>query len=278
MPAFRSASPLSVARSAVALLVLAACGDAADPTGDAGGAATLSVSVAAASADTNRAGNIVVVGTANDTLVLTRVQLVLDEVKLKRAGVSSCPDSMVVSSDSRRSSDDRGCSRLDLGPTLVDLPLGGAAKSALAVTVPAGVYREFEFELDDVRTGANASQADRDFLTAHPEFRDVTVRVTGTLRGTAFTFLSRASAEIEFEFEPALTVQSGVNDNVSVEMDIAAWFKDARGALLTPTVVNQTRIDQNIIQSFSAFGDRDRDGRADSGRGRGRGRGRGGDD
>lgn len=278
MPTFCTIPRTLWLTSTAALLTLAACGDPSDPLASSDGATALSVSFAAASADTNRAGNAIVVGTANDTIVLTKVQLVLDEVQLKRAGVTSCPDSMVVSTERGRSSDDRGCSRLDLGPMLVDLPLGGATRSALAVTVPAGVYREFEFELDDVRTGANASPADRAFLAAHPEFRDVTVRVSGTYRGAAFTLLSRASSEVEFEFEPSLTVQAGVNDNVSIEIDLAMWFKDASGSLLAPTIANQTRIDQNIIRSFYAFGDRDRDGREDSGRGRGRGRGRNGDD
>lgn len=266
-----------------ALLSLTACGDGSDPLAAAGGATNLSVSfAAAATADTTLAGNAVLVGTASDTMVITQVQLVLDEVKLKRAGIASCPDSMRISGDRRRSSDNSGCSRLDLGPMLLNLPLGGSSTSPLGVTVPAGTYHEFEFELDDVSSSStdssSSSIADRAFLAAHPEFRNVSVRVTGSYKGTAFTFLSRAKAEVEFEFEPSLTIQEGVNDNVSITIDFASWFKDAGGAVLAPTVGNQSRIDQNIIGSFYAFGDRDRDGREDSGRGRGRGRGRGSDD
>ncbi len=278
MSMFRATSPTFCFASTALLLTVTGCADPSGPADADGGATALSVSFAVAAVDTNRVGNAIVTGTASDTIVLTKVLLVLDEVQLKRAGVTTCPDSIVVSASRGRSSDDRGCSRLDLGPMLVDLPLSGAATSALAVSVPAGSYREFEFELDDVRTGANATPADRNFLTAHPEFRNVSVRVAGTYKGSAFTFLSRASAEVEFEFEPSLTVQAGVNDNVSIAIDLSKWFTDASGALLSPSLVNQTRIDQNIIQSFSAFGDRDRNGREDRGRGRGRGRGRSNDD
>lgn len=271
----RTASALSVA----ALSLLAACGGSESPvSSDAAGSTSLSVSFAATgAASVNAAGNAVIVGTSSDTMVITKVQLVLEHVKLRRSGVAACPDSMAASTTRGRSNDDRGCSRLDLGPSLLDLPLSGTSTSPLAVTVPAGTYREIEFELEDISTSSRASQAEKDFLTAHPEFRDVSVRVTGTYKGTAFTFLSHAKAEVEFEFEPSLVVQTGVNDNVRIDLDLAAWFKNAAGVVLAPTVTNQRAIDQNIITSFSAFGDRDRDGREDSGRGESRGRGRSGD-
>jgi hypothetical protein len=40
---------------------------------------------------------------------------------------------------------------------------------------------------------------------------------------------------------------------------------------VAPTVSNQLVIDQNILNSFDAFGDRDHDGHEDSGRGKGHG-------
>jgi hypothetical protein len=266
-------SVLSVAAAGL----FAACSSGADsPLTPAGGATSLSVSFAATGASAvNAAGNAVIVGTAADTMVITQVQLVLDNVKLRLSGVASCPDSMKVSSNRGRSNDNGGCSRLDLGPTLLDLPLGGTSTSPLSVTVPAGSYSKMEFEIEDVSTSASAPQASKDFLAAHPEFRDVTVKVAGTYKGTAFTFLSRASAEVEFEFNPALVVKTAVNDNVTVTLDLAAWFKTASGAVLAPTVANQALIDQNIISSFSAFGDEDRDGHEDSGRGESHGHDKG---
>ena len=260
-----------------ALGLFAACADGSTTAPAAAGSTSLSVSFAATGASTtNAAGNAVLVGTAADTLVITKVQMVLDNVKLRLSGVTACPDSITASTARGRSHEDRGCSRLDLGPMLLDLPLSGASTSPLAVTIPAGSYSAAEFELDDVNTSTRATQAEKDFLTAHPEFRDVTVKVTGTYKGTAFTFLSRASAEIEFEFNPALVVQKDVNDNVTISLDLSAWFKGANGAVLAPTIANQTLIDQNIMTSFNAFGDRDRDGHEDGGRGESHGHGKGG--
>ena len=270
-PRFGALLPLA------ALGLLAACADGATTSPAASGSTSLSVSFAAAgTATTNAAGNAVIVGLDKDTMVITKVQMVLDNVKLRLSGVAACPDSIAASSTRGRSHEDRGCSRLDLGPMLLDLPLTGASTSPLAVTIPAGTYSAAEFELDDVNTSTRATQAEKDFLTAHPEFRDVTVKVTGTYKGAAFTFLSKASAEIEFEFNPALVVQKDVNDNVTISLDLSAWFKNANGAVLAPTIANQTRIDQNIMTSFNAFGDADHDGHEDGGRGKSHGEDKGG--
>lgn len=258
---------------APALATLAACGDSTAPDG---GASSVSLSFAAqgASLPTNTAGNAILVGASNDTLVISSVQLVLNEVELKRAGVTSCPDSMPPRTRGDRSSDDRGCSRLDLGPMLLNVPLTEAGTSSLSVSIPAGSYREIEFELDDVDTDEDATAAERAFAAANPEFVDRTVRITGTYRGTPFTFTSSVEAEVEFEFAPPLTVEAGVNDNITVSLDLARWFRSSTGALLAPTPANRSRIEENIAEAFDAFGDRDRDGREDRSRGRERSRSR----
>jgi hypothetical protein len=283
-----------VVAPASVLFSLAACSGAdsstISPIDPVGGATTLAVSFAHAGAlgtprvagsmtpgvsaaiGTSAATGVVIVGTANDTMVISQVQMVIGNVKLRRAGVAACPDTIQPSKQRGKSADERGCSRLDLGPMLLDLPLTGTGVSPLAVSVPAGTYSAVEFELDDVKTGIRAPAGDSAFLVAHPEFRDVTVKVTGTYKGTAFTFLSRAEAEVEFEFNPALTMAAGVNDNLTVALDLTKWFKSATGGIVAPTVANQLRIDQNILTSFNAFGDRDRDGKEDSGRNRSSGR------
>ena len=256
---------------AASLPLFAACGD---PTASNGGATNLSVSFASSGVTAkNAAGNAIIVGASNDTLAISSVQLVLNDVELKLAGVSSCPDSIPArTSGDDDSSDDDGCSRIDLGPMLLDLPLDSVGQSKFAVAIPAGSYREVEFELDKVRTGSSASRAESLFVAQHPEFRDMTVKVTGTYRGTPFTFTSRVEAEVEFEFEPALVVEAGVNDNITVSLDLGRWFRGETGALLPPTAQNQSRIEQNIATSFDAYGDRDRDGKEDRGRSRERSR------
>lgn len=260
---------------AIAGVLLTACGDNAGSLTDArGGATALSVSFTAASADsTAPAGRPLVIAVGADTMIISRVQMVVDEFEMEREGSSSCPDSMRVSDDDGRSSDDGDCSRLDRGPILFELPLGSATRQALSVTVPAGRYDEFELEIDDVDGDAGDSAAERAFIAANPAFRNVSVRVEGTYRGAPFVFTSRPDVELEFEFEPSLVIEGGVNDNVTIDVDLARWFTDASGRLVAPTAVNRSLIDGNIVSSISLFGDRNRDGREDDGRSRSNRRG-----
>jgi hypothetical protein len=261
------------------LTLLAACGDGSESVGAAGGATALSVSFNSQAPDSTAPANRPMTITAGaDTMIISRVQLVVDEFEMEREGASSstsCSGSDTKRASGDRSMDDGNCSRLDRGPFLLELPLGGA-RTALAVTVPAGRYDEFELELDavddtpDSDDDADDSTAKRAFLAANPTFRNVSVRVEGTYRGTAFVFTSRPEIEMEFEFEPSLVVEAGVNDNITVDVDLARWFRSATGAVLAPTPANRSLIDSNIIASFKAFGDRNRDGREDDGRGRSR--------
>lgn len=286
----RSTTRRSVWMLAASLSTLTACGDATAPA--TGGDTNLSLSFAAQTSTpgvakiigpgalsdvslavaTNAVGNVIVTGTANDTLVITGVQLVLNNVELRRADVTSCPTALPERTSKEHSADDKGCSRLDLGPMLLDLPLSDVGTSKLAVAIPAGSYREIEFELDKVRTGSNATPAELDFVARNPDFVDRTVRVTGTYKGQPFTFTSKVEAEVEMEFDPAILVEAGSNDNITVALDLARWFRNSAGALLVPTAENQSRIEQNIATSFDVFGDRNRDGKEDEGRKRSRSR------
>ena len=111
-----------------------------------------------------------------------------------------------------------------------------------------------------------------DFVAKNPDFVDRTVRVTGTYKGQPFTFTSKVEAEVEMEFDPPIVVEAGANDNLTVALDLARWFRTTSGALLVPTAANQSRIEQNIATSFDVFGDRNRDGKEDEGRKRSRSR------
>src|SRR6185295_15934827 len=76
----------------------------------------------------------------SNTLVIDRVQLVLREIELKRAdATASCSGS----------SGHGACERLEVGPVLLDLPLGGSGGAARSFSVPvaAGTYDEVEFEI-----------------------------------------------------------------------------------------------------------------------------------
>ena len=82
---------------------------------------------------------------------------------------------------------DDACEKLELGPILLDLPLGGAGGAArtFSVAVDTGTYGEVEFE---IHHPSDDDGADVAFLQAHPDFAGVSVKVTGSFNGTPFIF------------------------------------------------------------------------------------------
>lgn len=235
----------------IAIAALAACSDAAGPNSR---AMTMSFasnprSTAAAASATGMHAN-VTLGDGTNTLVLTRVQLVLGEIELEPPGMQ-CDNSGSGSSD---------CPEIHLAPALVDLPLDGSVTTAFSTAIPAGSYHEVEFKVDAVESGDVGAA---EFFAANTTFpRGKSVRVEGTFNGQPFVFTSSVEAEVELEFEPPLTVAEG-GTNVTVNVDVSSWFR-LNGTLINPLGVGaQSQISSNISASFEVYHDDDRNGRRD---------------
>jgi len=188
--------------------------------------------------------------TGADTLILSRVQLVLRQIELKRVDVASCT---VTGTD--------GCEEVEVGPALVDLPLTPGPAQAFAVELPTGSYDGIDFEVHKV---GNSDPADLAFLAQHPEFDGVSVRVEGTFNGTPFVFESDVDEEQEFALAPALVITETANPNVTIFVSVDAWFRLGDGSLIDPATANtggpnESLVRNNIQQSFDAFEDSDRD-------------------
>jgi hypothetical protein len=191
-----------------------------------------------------------------NTLVINQVQLVLREIELHRAGaVAECAGS---SSD--------GCEELEFGPVLVDVPLGtpGAARN-FSVQIAPGSYDKVEFKIH-----TPSSSDDAGFVQANPDFQGVSVRVTGTYNGAAFTYTGDFEAEMEFDLNPALVANETAATDLTLFVNLDQWFHDQTGTLLNPNTANsgqpnETLVEQNIQASMQTFEDEDHDGRDDHG-------------
>ena len=212
--------------------------------------------------------------TADDqanALVITRAQLVLSELELKKVESAECDDehSGASGSDDSVHVDHDECERIETGPLLVDLPLDGGVGSTLNFAVPAGTYRKVEMRVRTVRSGDDSSAA---FLAANPSFDGVSIRVEGTFNGQPFVFTSAANVTLEMEFDsPVVVDQDGIN--VTVNVDVASWFRTQSGLVIDPLTAltggaNESLVTGNIESSFHAFHDDDRDGHEDGGPGR----------
>ena len=186
----------------------------------------------------------------NDTLVITKAEIVLREVELRRASAESCIDG------------DDACEEFEAGPVLVDLPTDPGVRQRFTLDVPADTYIEIEFDLHKPDDDDPADQA---FIAANPAFADISVRVQGTFNGQAFVFTSDVNEEQELALSPPLVVAEDVSTNLTVFVDLRAWFRTAAGTLIDPATANkggpnEGTVTENIRSSFEAFEDADADG------------------
>lgn len=108
------------------------------------------------------------------------------------------------------------------GPFTVNLLDNGASMTAVLanVNLPAGVYDEIEFEIDDVED-------------AQSPMYDKSIEVTGEIDGTPFIFYTDEEYEIEVEFEngTALTIDLAKDVILNVEFDLTQLFGTASGSI-----------------------------------------------
>jgi len=189
-----------------------------------------------------------VVGTGTD-LVLTKAQVVVDGIELSHNDGPNC-----------EGTGEFECEDFDQSPQLVDIPLTNGVNTQLTVPVPEGTYERLDAHIR-APEGGDASVAA--FLTAHPEFAGKSVRVEGTYKGAPFVYTAKIDAQLEMKFNPALVVSSA-SKNITVDVDVASWFKNTAGAAFDPSdPANAATIAANIRKSFNVFEDDNEDGESD---------------
>ena len=243
-----------------AVLSLAACDDSTGPRYDGAPGATLSFAVPQSpSGATTWQGMapqaVIVTDGAGRTLDVTQIQVVLEDVELERQFDDDCNDV-------------DACEKFEIGPVLIDLPVDGGIITPFDVAIPADVYDELELEIDDAEDDSTSAQ----FFAANPTWpQDASMRIVGTFDANdgagpqPFDVYIEISAEIERELSPPLVVTDSAQDvNVTVAIDVAAWFQ-AGGGLIDPRdlATDDDLVDEledRIEDSFEAFEDEDRDG------------------
>src|SRR5258708_2023908 len=167
------------------------------------------------------------IGSGANSLSITQAQIVLARIELSTAGTCAT------------TGEEDDWAELRLGPTLADLPVDATTQVMLQdVAVPAGAYKCVQAKLDAVQPDDGEPGASA-FLTAHPEFKGISVKVTGVFTDASnathdFTFTSEVDAEMAATFNPPVTLASDTK-NFTIAVDIASWFKDATGAMIDPT-------------------------------------------
>lgn len=193
-------------------------------------------------------------GDGTNTLIITSAEFVLREIELERVSDDACDELL---------GDDDLCEEFSTGPILLDLPLDGSVMTEFTIPVDTGTYDELEFELHKV---SNDDPEDAQFRADHPDMVDKSIRIQGTYNGQPFTYESDLNEDQEYNLVPPLEIMDGVTStNVTIAVDLDAFFRAANGDLLNPQSGNKGGVNENLIRdnirdSFEAFGDDDRDG------------------
>ncbi len=210
------------------------------PSSSSGSAIKISIRTIAA---TNPSGNRAALQVQADSVTITSVRFVIDEIELE----SSLGDSLDFELEQ---------------PFVRDLMLSAGLQEIETVPVPAGSYKELEVEIDEL----NAS--DGPVYTANPELQDRSILVKGFFNNTpsdTFQFATDLEEEFEQEFDPPIVIDGTTPaTNIVVTININSWFFDENGNLLDPRLPqNQSAIEGNIKKSIDAFEDKDDDGEDD---------------
>ena len=240
-----------------AVALLAACSESTAPGGDAA-QVSLSFTTRAASSPSlsisglSAGGSLTLLDGPNE-LVITKAEVVLREIELKRVEVVDCDVEP----------EPAGCEEFKAGPVLLDLPLDGSTSQLVTVAIEPGSYDEIEFDIHKVSSG---DAEDAAFRQAHPDLVDLSIRVQGTFNGQAFTYETDLNEDQEFDLVPPLVIdETTTSTNVTVRLDLSQWFRDGAGALLDPASANKGESNENLVKdnirdSIKAFEDRDKDG------------------
>jgi hypothetical protein len=181
------------------------------------------------------------------TLIITRAQVVLGDIRLERQGASCTTGTS-------------GCEDVSVPPTLVDLPLVPGAQPEFSVQLPVGTYEQISFQ---VHTVTAQDPADLQPLLGR------SIHVEGTYDGEAVTFDTDLDVGQELELTPALVVTDTTTlANVTVKILVGNWFLAPDSTVLNPQTgnhggPNESVILENIKQSMQAFEDDHRTGEPD---------------
>lgn len=234
----RVRSVASVSLGAVVLaLTAAACTDIL--SAGRARASSLSFGVMPAIAGTTASSTAFLITTGGGhTIDVQSVDVVFSEMTFEGQNVDAGDDD---DSESDSDSDRVGNARFRAGATTVSLPLEGGVITPFTGQLPLGTYIRLEMDA---------------------EF----VRIKGTYDGEPFDVTLPVETELELRLSPPLVVASASDPvNVSINVDVASWFRTVSGAVIDPRQLAtdatlRSEFRSRVRASFRAFEDSDRDG------------------
>jgi hypothetical protein len=203
-----------------------------------------------------------------NVLVIARARLLLREIELE--GPEEEAEEAEAGGEHEGEHDE---DEFETGPVVLELNLDGALTEVSVGSVPPGTYDELELEvhridLHDAEDAAAAMASPGvfdDFLAGD----GASILVDGTWNGEPFRFASRDDEEREIDLSPPIVIGDGGGTvNVTIEFDVARWFRSNPADLASPLLdprdpANHDPISDRIEAAIEGFEDDDHDGHED---------------
>lgn len=216
-----------------------------------------------------KSGSGLVLTDGTNILDITSVGIVLREIELERVDGFKCDafdddESGESESDDGDHEDEDECEEFETGPLLLEPALDGSVEHVASIEILEGFYKELKFQIHKV-----SGEDDIDFITAHPAFDDISIRVEGTFNDASFVFTQDLDEEQEIEFDSPFEVSADADStNITLQLDLSTWFVTDTDELVDPAMANDGEdyeglVERNIKRSIKVFEDDDHNGRDD---------------
>jgi hypothetical protein len=172
----------------------------------------------------------------NGTLEFTDFRIVIAELEFEAVDGTCANES--------DDDDDDDCEDVELAPQLVDLPLDGSPLVVTTADLPAGLYDEFELEVEDLdddeegELGQAIAALRAQLRTTFGDWpEEASARIEGTFTPTggearSFVVYLEAEVEVELDLSPPLQVSEGAQATLDVVLSPERWFVRSNGSVI----------------------------------------------
>jgi hypothetical protein len=180
------------------------------------------------------------IGEVVDSLKVTRVRILVSEMKLHRSNADTTT----------------GDNTVKTAPMMITIDSAGT-RTFTTATVPAGSYDKIKFEFhrfssSEVGTYLNDTVY-TDFVTNDRYTFIMDGRVYKGGVATPFTYRSDATANLTLKFEPAIDLAAGSSSSIVLQVDPAAVFSSGNDVLDPRDEKNESSIDNAIKAAIKAL-------------------------
>lgn len=227
------------AGAALCVLTAGACGDTTGPE-NAAQVAVRFAAVTPAPVQGSVDGSSLELTGSNGTLRVDEMYFIVAEFELERDG-GLCDDDF-----DDDDFDDDDCDEFEAPPAFLDVPLDGSGVIAVQHVVPAGTYRELDFEIedlddddeDDSSKGQQIAALRSQILAQFPDWpQDASMLVVGSFTPTGgdaipFRVYFEAEIEIEMDLNPPVVIDgTGDSSAFTVRIDPNMLFRNGDGSV-----------------------------------------------